>query len=71
MFNEIDILGVSLDKFNIDDDNNSYEDYRNTTIHVKFWPCLINLKNAKPLKKIDKELMPVTLHPTRWWIGSC
>ena len=36
-----------------------------------FWPCLINLKNAKPLKKIDKELMPVTLHPTRWWIGSC
>ena len=51
MFNEIDILGVSLDKFNIDDDNNSYEDYRNTTIHVKFLALSNKFEKCKAIEK--------------------
>ena len=30
-----------------------------------FWFGVVNLKNAK--KKVIEELIPVALHPKRWW----
>ena len=30
-----------------------------------FWVEIINIRNAKYLKKIDKELLSVAWHPTR------
>ena len=30
-----------------------------------FWVDIINIRNAKYLKKIDKELLSVAWHPTR------
>ena len=51
IFNEIDILGVSLDKFNIDDDNNFYEDYPNTTIQVKFLALSNKFEKCKTIEK--------------------
>ena len=34
-----------------------------------FWRGILNLKNAKHLKKkkISKELMLIVWHPKRWW----
>ena len=33
-----------------------------------FWLVLLNLKNAKNLKKkISEELVPVLWHPNSWW----
>ena len=32
-----------------------------------FWLDVVNLKNAKQLKKISKELMPIAWDPKRWW----
>ena len=32
-----------------------------------FWLVIVNLKNAKQLKKISEELMPIVWHPKRWW----
>ena len=29
--------------------------------------AIVNLENAKYLKKINEELMPVTSHTKRWW----
>ena len=29
--------------------------------------CIINKHNAKHLKKISEELMPVAWHPKGWW----
>ena len=72
IFNEIIILGVYLDKFNIDYDNHFYEDYPDTTNHVNFLALPSKFEKCKAIeKKIDKKLMPVTQHPTRWWIDSC
>ena len=35
-----------------------------------FWLGVVNLKNAKRLKKINGELMSEAWHPKRWW-NSC
>ena len=32
-----------------------------------FWANILNLKNAKHLKKLDEELMLIAWHPRRWW----
>ena len=32
-----------------------------------FWLSVVNLKNAKHLKKVSDELMPITGHPKRCW----
>ena len=45
------ILSLDLDKINLDDDNNFYEDDPETIIK-EFWLGIINLKNVKHLKKI-------------------
>ena len=44
------ILSVDLDKINLDEDHNFYEDDPETIITV-FWLGIIKLKNAKHLKK--------------------
>ena len=57
------ILAIDLDKINLDHDNNFDENDLDTVIH---WSGLVNLKNAKHLKKISKVLMPIAQHPKRW-----
>ena len=32
-----------------------------------FWLDILNLKNAKQLKKSNEELMHIACHPRRWW----
>ena len=33
-----------------------------------FWLGILNLKNAKNLKrKTNEEIMPIAWHPKRWW----
>ena len=50
--NEMDILGVDIDKIKLDDDNNNFcEDYHDITIMSDFWLGVTNLKNTKHLKK--------------------
>ena len=62
------ILGVDLDKINLDDDNNFYEDDTDTIINVRLLAWLNKFEKPKALKKtIDEELMLVAWHPTRWW----
>ena len=36
---EIGILGVDLDRINLDDDHNFYEDDPETIIHVNYYSC--------------------------------
>ena len=46
--------------------------YPDTTNHAKFLALPSKFEKCKAIeKKIDKKLMPVTQHPTRWWIDSC
>ena len=33
----------------------------------EFWLCILNLKNAKHLKKICEELLPIAWPPKRLW----
>ena len=32
-----------------------------------FWFGILNLKNAKHLKSLNEELIPIALHPKKWW----
>ena len=32
-----------------------------------FWLGILNFKNAKHLKEIGEELMPIGWHPKKWW----
>ena len=32
-----------------------------------FWLAILNLKNAKHLKKTSEEFIPIEWHPKRWW----
>ena len=60
------ILVVDLDKFNLDDDNNFYEDNPETIIHVKLLAWHNKFEKHKALKKDkSKELMPLVWYPTR------
>ena len=66
--NEMGILSVYLDKINLNDDNNFHEDDPETTIHVRLITWRNEFKKCKAFKKyINKELMPVACHLTRWW----
>ena len=66
--NRMGILSVDLDKINLDDDNNFYEDNPETIIHVKLLAWHNKFEKYEAFKKhINKELMPVTWHPSRWW----
>ena len=50
--NEMGIVGVDPVNINLDDDFNIYEDDAETINHVRLLVGIINLKNAKHLKKI-------------------
>ena len=66
--NQMGILGVYLDKNNLDEDNNFDEDDPETIIHVRILALRNKFEKRKTLKKdISKELMPVARHPTRCW----
>ena len=54
------ILGVDLDKTNLDDDNNFYEDYSETVFHVRLLACYNKFESRKTLKKVK-----VMWYPTR------
>ena len=58
--NEMGILGVDLDKTNLDDDNNFYEDYSETVFHVRLLACHNKFESRKTLKKVK-----VMWYPTR------
>ena len=49
--NEIGILCVDLDKINLDDDNNFYEDDLDTTIHVRLLAWCNKFEKFETLKK--------------------
>ena len=58
---EVGILAVNLDKINLDDDNNIYEDDLETIVHVRFLTCRNKFEKHKSFKtEISKELMPVS-----------
>ena len=46
------ILSVDLDKISLDEDNDFHEDDPEILFVSDFWLVVINLKNAKHLKKI-------------------
>ena len=52
--NQRHILAVDLDKINLDEDNNFYEDNPDAIIHVKLLAWLSNLEKRKTPKK-DKQ----------------
>ena len=52
--NETGILGVDLDKINLDD------------VRLLVWRNKFEKRKAVK-EKINKELMPVVWHSTRWW----
>ena len=60
------ILAVYLDKINLNNNNNSYEDDPDTIIHIRLLAWHRTLENTKHLKK-SKKLMPVAWHPKKWW----
>ena len=62
------ILGVDLDKINLDNDNNFDEDDPDTIIHVRLLAWHSKFEKCKALKNyISKELIAVAWHPKRWW----
>ena len=36
-------------------------------IKTTFLSSILSLENAKHLKKISEELIPVAWHPSKWW----
>ena len=50
--NEMDILGADLDKINLEDDDNFMKMILILLFMSNFWLGIINLKNAKHIKKI-------------------
>ena len=67
--NKMGILGVDLEKMNLDDDNNFYE-----VMKSNFWLGIINLKNAKHLKKDRQIINACSLASNKIngeWIGAC
>ena len=62
------IVGVDLDKINLDNDNNFDEDDPETIIYLRLLAWCYKFEKRKALKKdINIELMPVAWHRTRWW----
>ena len=63
------ILAADLAKINLDNGNDFEEDDPDTIIHVRLlaWLIVVNSKNARCLKKISLELMPIVWGPKRWW----
>ena len=60
------VLGLDLDKVNLDDNNNFCEDDPEAIIHIRLLAWRNKFEKRKLLKKdINKELMPVAWHPTR------
>ena len=56
------IIRVDLDKSNLDDNKNPFEDHPET-IHVKLSPCYNKFEKHKSCKKeISKELKPAAWH---------
>ena len=53
--NQMGILGVDLDKINLDDDNNFYGDNLYTIIHVKRLAWYNKFEKRKALKKKEKQ----------------
>ena len=62
---EMGILSVNLNNINLD--NNLMKMILILSFLSGFWLRIVNLKNAKHLKKISEELMPRAWHPKRWW----
>ena len=61
------ILNIDLNCINLDD-NNVDEDDPDTIIHVRLLAWHIKFKKGKAFKKeLSEKLMPVALHPSRWW----
>ena len=64
-YNEMDILSVSLNNINLD--NNFNEDDPDTIILIRLLVWHSKFKNRKALKKkISEELMPIMWHTKRW-----
>ena len=65
---EKSILGVDLDKINLDEYNNFNEDDLETIIYVRPLTWCNKFEIRKALKeKISKRLIPVAWYLTRWW----
>ena len=45
------VLGVDLDKINLDDDDNFHKDYPDNTIHVRLLALRNKFEKRKTLKK--------------------
>ena len=54
--NEMGILGVDPYKINLDDDNNFYDDYLETIIHVRLLAWRNKFEKWKAPNKISREL---------------
>ena len=66
--NEIGILGVDLDKINLDEYNNFNEDDLETVIYVRPLTWCNKFEICKALKeKISKGLILVAWYLTKWW----
>ena len=64
--NQIGILGVDLDKINLDDCNNFDKDDPETTLYVRLLAWRSKCEKSEVFKKyISKELMSIVWHPTR------
>ena len=64
--NEMGILNINLNNFNLD--NNFDEDDPDTIFLSDFSLGILYLKKTKHIKKeLNEELMPVAWHPKRWW----
>ena len=62
------ILGVDVDKINLDDKYDFDEDDPETIVHVRLLAWHNKFEKRKACKKdIRKELMPAACHPSRWW----
>ena len=64
--NEMGILNINLNNFNLD--NNFDENDPDTIFLSDFSLGILYLKKTKHIKKeLNEELMPVAWHPKRWW----
>ena len=64
--NGIGIFNIDINNINFD--NNFDEDDPDTIIHVRLLAWHIKFEKRKGLKReLNKELMPIAWHPSRWW----
>ena len=63
-YDKMSILNISFNNINLDD-TNYVEDDPGTIIFIDFLLGILNLKNAKHLKKISEELMSIAWHAKR------